>query len=218
MKTSKIQRSTAGVIFLGTLLVASTEFAQNSASSSPAGALPGEHEARSTAPLEPTPLSVADKYITVIGGVVTGLGTVFGLPLVYQTFRKTRAEIDKINLEAAKIRKDLCDTVPESAHDDQGTYKVNVEGAGNSVNIITDPRWAASLLVLVYALIATIFYTIASYSIGALPLSRIITEPIRLAVYLSVFYPVFRAAREVKKNLGRDLCRSPGQHTTQTEE
>jgi len=48
-------------------------------------------------------LGQLDTYAKVIGGVVAGLGTLFGLPLVILNFRKTRAEIRKLELEAAAL-------------------------------------------------------------------------------------------------------------------
>lgn len=93
------------------ILAGSVAWTQNAAS--PSTTTPADtHAPLAAAKTEPTLLSVADEYVKVVGDVLTGLGTVFGLPLVYQTFRKTRAEIAKINLEAAKLRKDLGEAAP----------------------------------------------------------------------------------------------------------
>ena len=44
-----------------------------------------------------------DIYAKVFGGVVAGLGALFGLPIAVLSFKKTRAEIRKLELEAAAL-------------------------------------------------------------------------------------------------------------------
>ena len=189
-------------LLLVALLTISTARAQTGGASPPA-----------TAPApqsEPTLLSVADEYVKVVGGAITALGAVLGFPLVRQTYRKTRAEITKMDLEAAKLRKEL-GTVPAPSGDAVGEegHRIFIDGAHNTVSILTDPRWAAPLLVLVDAFIASVFLAVASFAIDAFPLPDILAEPTRLIVYLAIFYPVFRAARQVKKSLGAELRSKP---------
>lgn len=186
---NRAARTLAGILVVGTLLVALTAHAQT------------------PTPLpEATLLSVAKDYVKVFGAVITGLGTLFGLPLVFQTFRKTRAEIMKINLESEKLRKELVGTAQGTLSSvEAGGHRIVVDGNGNTVSIMTDPKWAAPVLVLVDAFIASVFSTVASYAVGFLPLPYFVIEPMRLIIYLAIFYPVFRAARDVKKNLGMDI-------------
>ncbi len=42
------------------------------------------------------------------------------------------------------------------------------EGEGNRLTILTDPKWATPLLVLVDALIATYFFAIASFAVNTI--------------------------------------------------
>jgi hypothetical protein len=44
-----------------------------------------------------------DTYTKVVGADLTGLGTLFGVPIVILNFKKTRAEIRKLELEAAAL-------------------------------------------------------------------------------------------------------------------
>jgi len=184
-------------LLITAMLAAFAARAQNAAVQPPESA--ASHTRLAVEKPEPTLLSVADEYVKVVGGVITVLGTVLGFPLVYQTFRKTRAEIAKIDLEAAKLRKELGEAGTVVA---PNGYLINIEGEHNSVSILTDPRWAAPLLVLVDAFIASIFSTVASFASGFLPLPYLIKDAARLLVYLAIFYPVFRTARQVKKSLG----------------
>jgi Na+-transporting methylmalonyl-CoA/oxaloacetate decarboxylase gamma subunit len=141
------------LLLLAAMLVGPMSQAQTTAPK--AATLPAESHAPSTAEkTEPTLLSVAEEYVKVVGGAITVVGTLLGFPLVYQTFRKTRAEIAKIDLEAAKLRKELGETAPAKPVTAPDGYRINVEGEGNGVSILTDPRWAAPLLVLVDAFIA----------------------------------------------------------------
>lgn len=189
---------------LAALLASSVSFAQTT--TTPSAALTaGPRDQQPAAKPEPTLLSVADEYVKIVGGVITVLATVLGFPLVYQTFRKTRAEIAKIDLEATKLRKELETAGTTGLVGGQEGYQIYVDGAHNSVSVLTDPRWAAPLLVLVDAFIAFVFSAVASFAIGFLPFPYLLKEPIRLIVYLIIFYPVFQAARRVKKSLGEDF-------------
>jgi hypothetical protein len=128
----------------------------------------------------------------------------FGIELVADASR--RAELNGwLAHKVRPLRKELGETAPAKPVIAPDGYRINVEGEGNSVSILTDPRWAAPLLVLVDAFIASIFSTVASFAIGFLPLPYFIREPLRLVVYLVIFYPVFRTARQVKRSLGADF-------------
>ncbi len=204
MKSRQSKAILTGILLTAMMFASNMTWAQNAAA--PATRATADTYAASPPPLQgPDLLSVADEYVKVVGGVIAGLGTLLGLPLVYQTFRKTRAEIEKINLESVKLRKDLGEVAPAVSDVSPNAYRIAIDGNDNQVSILTDPRWAAPLLVLVDAFIAGIFSTVASYAVGLLPLPYIIEGPIRLIVYLAIFYPVFIAALQVKKNLGSGL-------------
>jgi hypothetical protein len=134
------------------------------------------------------------------------VGTILGLPLVFQTYRKTRAEIAKINLEAAKLAREA-EGLESGASPESVMVRID-RGHGNVVTVAVDPRLRGPLLVLIDAVIAAIFSTLASYAIGLLssiglfPLDFII-QPLRIAAYLIFFLPVLRAARQVKAEIGK---------------
>src|SRR5215213_5773781 len=52
-------------------------------------------------------VAALDTYAKVIGVVLTALATLFGLPIVFLTYKKTRAEIAKLDLEATALRAKL---------------------------------------------------------------------------------------------------------------
>lgn len=166
--------------------------------------------ANATSPVDangsPTAVKVLGEYVTVVGGVVAALGAVFGLPLVYQTFQKTRAEIRKINFETEKLEAELRATVNPavsagvSSHD----VKVRIEGGlGNAVTIMTDTRFSIPLLLLVDGMIAYVYYGVASFAIDLIPLPKIFVAPLYLILFALVFLPLLRTAKEVKHTLGR---------------
>jgi hypothetical protein len=198
----KRERITA-TFFLGLLLAAAVTQILHAQPSNFAPVSTETQKSQTVEKTEPTLLSVAQSYVTIVGGVIAGLGTVLGLPLVYQTFRKTRAEITKIELESTKLKEELRGHIasPGQIGPPDG-LRIAMDGIGNTVTVLTDPKFLAPLLVLIDALIAGIFATIASYAIGTLPLGFIIEQPLRLIVYLVIFLPVLRSARNVKKSFG----------------
>jgi hypothetical protein len=67
----------------------------------------GEIPSAAPAPTsQPSALSQVDTYVKVAGAVVTGVATVLGIPIVFLTYRKTRAEIAKLELEANALREE----------------------------------------------------------------------------------------------------------------
>src|ERR1035437_3424285 len=79
----------------------------------------------------PTPLSQADLWVKVIGGIVVVVAGLVGLPTGLLLYKKTRAEITKLELEAAALR-----AKPESSVENRddvpaGRYNVHIEGRDN---------------------------------------------------------------------------------------
>jgi DNA-binding protein YbaB len=156
-------------------------------------------------------LSTADTLVKVVGGAVAAVTTILGLPLVYQTFRKTQAEITKIKLEAEKLARETAGMRSSGTAGPPQTLAVNVEGEGNVVSITADPRLKGPLLVLVDALIASVYAAIASYAISFV-ISLVGLEQLHglamLIIYVLLFWPVMKAALRVKKELGAEKDQS----------
>ncbi len=112
-----------------------------------------------------------DVYAKVVGGVLTGMGTLFGLPLVFWSYKKTRIEINKLELEAAALRRSNAGfTIEGGPKTDDGVKgldggtRINVDHSQNvTVQVLADPRFLGPLLLLLDFIFAWIVLTLASY-------------------------------------------------------
>jgi len=106
-------------------------------------------------------LNNLDIYQKIFGGIVATAVALFGLPLSYMNFKKTKAEIKKLELEVASV-----EGINPQSNSDIGAYGVNIINSdGNYVKIMTDPRFLAPLLLLLDFIIAWIVITLSSYSL-----------------------------------------------------
>lgn len=145
----------------------------------------------------PAWLGQLDTYAKVIGGVVAGLGTLFGLPVVILNFKKTRAEIRKLELEAAALQNK---TLSADAVSQYANRIEIVNSDNNTIQIFADPRFLAPLLLLLDFIFAWGILTLAGYVIDFFVpglLSTIVTA--LLAGILLV--PIVREARRVRRVL-----------------
>jgi hypothetical protein len=141
-------------------------------------------------------LSEADEYVKVFGAVLTGLGTLFGLPIVFLSFKKTRAEIRKLELEAAAL---------------QG--KANAEGAVQAgttiaishshdlnIQVLADPRFLGPLLLLLDFILAWIILTLAGIFLNIIHLG-VISTALLAVLAAALLAPIAKEARRVKQTL-----------------
>lgn len=121
---------------------------------------------QSTAPPLPgtaPAMSELETYTKIIGAIITGVATLIGLPIVFLTYRKTRAEIAKLELEALALREKLPGAVT-TANDQGAVIRVSVEHSPNvTVQVLADPRFLAPLLLLVDFVFAWVVLTLAGY-------------------------------------------------------
>ncbi len=140
-------------------------------------------------------LGQLDIYAKVFGGVITGLGALFGLPITILHFKKTKAEIRKLELEAQALSNEETAT-----RKSVGNYDIEIRGSHNKVKILADPRFLGPLLLLLDFIIAWIVLTITGYAIGLF-----IFGPIRIIVLLIVagilLIPIFREAKRTRSIL-----------------
>ncbi|WP_201214788.1 hypothetical protein [Rhodocyclus purpureus] len=152
--------------------------------------------AQAAPPASPTWLSEADAYVKVFGAVLTGLGTMFGLPIVLLSFKKTRAEIRKLELEAAAL---------------QG--KANAEGAVQAgttieishshdlnIQVLADPRFLGPLLLLLDFILAWVILTLAGTFLNIIDLG-VISSVLLAVLAMALLVPIAKEARRVKRAL-----------------
>ena len=142
-------------------------------------------------------------YAKVFAAVLTGLGVVFGLPLTVLQFRKTRAEIRKLELEAESLEANAA-SVGAGERGAEG-HQIVVEGADNvSVRILADPRFLGPLLLLLDFIIAWILITLANYALQLVTTGTGLLSArrgIMIALAAVLLVPIAREARRVRKVL-----------------
>jgi hypothetical protein len=142
-------------------------------------------------------LGQLDTYAKVFGGVLAGLGTLFGLPLVLLNFRKTRAEIRKLELEAAALQGKVVssDAVSQYGH------RIEINNSdNNTIEILADPRFLAPLLLLLDFIFAWGILTLAGYVISFF-LGGIFRTMLTALLAAILLVPIVREARRVKSVL-----------------
>jgi len=141
--------------------------------------------------------SELDIYIKIIVGTLTGITIFLGLPLVLLNYKKTQAEIKKLDLEAKAINNNLPVTRQDSINHNQDVH-VNIEQSPHSnVQILTDPRFLAPLLLLVDFIVAWVVLTILKYLLSFFPLGEI-SDILLIGASLLLLIPIFKQAIEVK--------------------
>ena len=147
-----------------------------------------------------SPLTQTDLLIKIIGGAVAVVTAILGLPVAWIQFHKARVEIKKIELESQKLASDLS----ENASSDANRHRIIVDGNRNIVNIFTDPRLFSPMLLLVDFVIAYLYLLVVDYAIviiNSIGPFGVITNPIRFAIIMFIFYPIFRTAQNVRKTM-----------------
>lgn len=121
--------------------------------------------------------------------------TILGIPLAFLQFKKTKAEIRKIELEAESLKeKNIGENVLDG-------HKINIEGSENVVvNILADPRFISPLLILLDFIIAWIILKFASYAFGWI-FQNVLGDIALVLVAIILFVPIYREAQRVKKIL-----------------
>jgi hypothetical protein len=141
-------------------------------------------------------LNNIDIYAKVIGAILTGLGTLFGLPLVILNFRKTRAEIRKLELEASALQQKAAVT-----GDSESGTSIHISDSHDvNVQVLADPRFLGPLLLLLDFIFAWVLLTLAGYFLSLFGLGYIRTILLfTLAAVLLI--PIAKEAHRVKLNL-----------------
>jgi len=145
----------------------------------------------------PSATSELDTYVKIIGAVLTGIATLVGMPLAFLTYRKTRAEISKLELEAKALR-DQQEPGTRERRDEDGNIRILVDHSPNtSIRVFADPRFLAPLLILLDFIFAWVVITLAGYllSMFAIGVLRTLALGILSAVLL---VPIARQVLRVR--------------------
>lgn len=171
-------------------------------------ALPSATLAQGTPPID-SQIEVVETYVKIIGGIIAGLVAVFGLPLTVIQFQKTRAEIRKLDLEAAALEgKGDADNLEWPSN------MITIEDSDYAtVQILADPRFLGPLLLLLDFIIAWIVLSLFNYALSApgafLPLVSLLHPLILLVIAAILLVPIALEAYRVRQALRKD-DESPG--------
>ena len=135
-------------------------------------------------------------YAKVFGFVLTGLGTILGLPLAVINFRKTRAEIRKLELEAKALESNS-----SSTSNNEGVNRIEIKDSDHvNIQVLADPRFLGPLLLLLDFIIAWILITLSSYLLG-LVFSSFIKTVCVLVIAGILLIPIYQESVRVRKLL-----------------
>jgi len=148
---------------------------------------------------EPQTTRALETYAQVFGAVLTGLGTLLGLPLVLVTYRKTRAEIVKLELETKAIK----EKQSRVGHDTEQGPGVQVNLSHSKVEHlqIADNKMLAPLLVILDFVFAWILLTLARYFLG-LFLFELARSLVMAGLAAALFLPIAREVLRLRMVLG----------------
>jgi hypothetical protein len=144
----------------------------------------------------PSVLSNLDLYVKIGGGVIAGIIALLGIPSLLLTYRKTRMEILKLELEADDLRKKQ--TAQADTETTNGKVSITVDRSPyTNVQVLADPRLLAPLLILLDFILASIVLTFASYLLSIFGLAEL--HNFVLAVIAAVlFLPIGRQVLRVR--------------------
>ena len=139
-------------------------------------------------------LNNLDVYTKIFGAVIAAIGVVFGFPLTVITFKKTKAEIRKLELEANAIQQ----TGSIQNDTDLINNYVHIKDSTDvTVQITNDPRFLAPLLLLLDFIIAYIITSLLSYLLDIFVVDDL-NLPILLIASLVLFIPILRESWRVR--------------------
>ena len=121
------------LVLVGCLIACGLVFAQQSPSSTGAAA---------------PPTSDLSGYVTIIGGILAGVTSILGFPILRLNQKKTRAEIVKLELEAAALR-EKSESAARSSEAGTDGIQISVSNSNyTTVQVLADPRLLAPMLLL----------------------------------------------------------------------
>ena len=159
-------------------------------------------------------LQELDLYAKAILASITGLATILGLPVVVLGVQKTRAEIRKLELEAAALR-----AAGSSGGRGHGSDGVSVEVRGSQdlqIAVTADPRFLGPLLLLLDFIFAWVLLTLAGLFVRIVSLGPVGALGL-IILGLVLLLPIAFEARRVRGVL-RPSSRPTGKQPPQSED
>ena len=122
------------------------------------------------------------------------------------SIRKTRATINKTELEAQKLKSELQSLGAADAISGGEGTRIEIVGNRNIVSVVTDPRLSGPLLIMVDFVIASIILTLLNYAIRVLPTNFGILQTLLVGgVAAFLFIPILQDARKASKWLRKTV-------------
>lgn len=161
-------------------------------------------------------LEQVDLTLAVLSGVVALVVALIGVPVAWMSIRKTRATINKTELEAQKLRSELKSLGTTEAVAGENGTRVEIVGDRNVVSFVTDPRLSGPLLIVVDFVVAWIIITLLNYALRVLPIYLGILQSLLVGgVAAFLFIPILQDARKASKWL-RETVEKDGNGTSAT--
>jgi len=148
-------------------------------------------------PVPPSSLTEVDTLVKIFGGLLAGIATLIGLPIVFLTYKKTRAEITKLELEANSLR-NTQKAQSTSERDDEGNIRIVLDNSPNStIHVLADPRFLAPLLILLDFIFASIAITIVGYLLSIFDFGEVRAFALTVLSFL-LLVPIARQVLRVR--------------------
>jgi hypothetical protein len=142
-------------------------------------------------------LTELDTFVKLFVAGITGLGALLGLPIVLLTYRKTRAEITKLELEGNALREKQS-TQGERSRDEEGNIRILVDRSPNtSIQVLADPRFLAPLLLLLDFIFAWVVLTLANYLLAVFSFG-LFRQLALVVLAVALLFPIARQVLRVR--------------------
>ncbi|HEX6901990.1 MAG TPA: hypothetical protein VF789_19885 [Thermoanaerobaculia bacterium] len=142
-----------------------------------------------------------DIYVKAFVAILSLVAAIVGLPAVFLTYRKTRAEITKLELEAQSLRSKQ-DTSPQQTQSAENGVRINLENSPyTTVQVLADPRFLAPLLLLLDFIFAWVILTLAGHILSFFAFDLFKDVTLALLAFL-LLLPIARQVLRVRAILG----------------
>jgi len=150
----------------------------------------------------PPELAGLELWIKIIGGSLAALVTFIGMPAAFLQFSKTRAELRKLRLEAAKLSNEL-DGARNDELQNQALRISVVDSPQAVVQVETAAGLSGPMLVVIDFVVSFILYQAFSHLLSLSPFQSGIVFDLaegllRAIVFATLFLPVYLNGRQAR--------------------
>jgi hypothetical protein len=160
------------------------------------GSAIAQTSAHAAAPSTPSSvISELDTYVKIVGAAITGVVTLLGLPIVFVTYKKTRTEIIKLELEANALREQQAKPVEQTKGAEDNIRIIVDRSPSTNIQVLADPRFLAPLLILLDFIFASVVLTLAGHLLSLFtlgPLSDLFLTVLAATLLLPIAHQVLR--------------------------